>query len=155
MNVLCSCVYVCAFGRATTTFHPQAGTAIQELLEEFESWKRNPPLVLSNAQVINSNNNAQNLLEGDATDLDRIEDAIQRKIRTIVSSRQRLRGFPVNIAFTDIDEIVTKIKTLCVHESHHPAVQFVLAVRAVPLFNNLVSLWIFVGCLEVHNPSAT
>jgi hypothetical protein len=141
--------------RATTTFHPQAGTAIQELLEDFESWKRNPPLVLSNAQVINSNNYAQNLLEGDATDLDRIEDAIQRKIRTIVSSRQRLRGFPVNIAFTDVDEIVTKIKTLCVHESHHPAVQFVLAVRAVPLFNNLVSLWIFVGCLEVHNPSAT
>lgn len=145
-------MYIC---RATTTFHPQAGTAVQELLQEFEDWKRNPPRVMNQAVVNESynNNNNSNALLGDVTDLDRIEEAIQQRIRTLVSSRQRLRGFPMNVAFTDVDEIVTKVKTLCVHESHHPAVQFVLAVRAIPLYNNLVSLWVFVGCLEVHNPS--
>jgi hypothetical protein len=35
-----------------------------------------------------------------------------------------------------------------VHECKHPEVQFVLAVRAFPLVNNLVSLWIFLGTLE-------
>lgn len=118
-----------------------------------EQWKRNPPSVLNQATVASSSAGDRLLAQGDVTDLDRLETAIQTKIRTIVSSRQRLRGFPLNMAFTDVDEVVTKVKTLCVHESHHPAVQFVLAVKAIPLFNNLVSLWVFIGCLEVHNPS--
>jgi hypothetical protein len=34
------------------------------------------------------------------------------------------------------------------HESKGSDVQFVLAVRAFPLVNNVVSLWIFLGTLE-------
>ena len=34
------------------------------------------------------------------------------------------------------------------HEIRTPDVQYVLAVRAFPLVNNLVSLWIFLGSLE-------
>ncbi len=41
-----------------------------------------------------------------------------------------------------------KVRAMCLHETKHPSVQFVLAVKAFPLVNNLVSLWIFLGTLE-------
>ncbi len=41
-----------------------------------------------------------------------------------------------------------QVKTLCMHEAQHPEVQFVMAVRAFPLFNNILSVWIFIGTLE-------
>jgi hypothetical protein len=40
---------------------------------------------------------------------------------------------------------------MAIHEVKHPEVQFVLAVRAFPLFNNVVSLWIFLGTLETSH----
>ncbi len=64
------------------------------------------------------------------------------------------KGFPLNLPFTDVDEIVAKVKTLCIHEAKHPEVQFVLAVKAFPLFNNVVSLWIFLGTLESTLPGS-
>ena len=40
------------------------------------------------------------------------------------------------------------MKMLCVHEAKHPDVQFVVAVRAFPAVNNILSLWVFLGQLE-------
>lgn len=37
---------------------------------------------------------------------------------------------------------------MAIHEVKHPEVQFILAVRAFPLFNGLISLWVFLGTLE-------
>ena len=37
---------------------------------------------------------------------------------------------------------------MAIHETKHPEVQFVMAVRAFPVYNNIVSLWIFLGTLE-------
>jgi hypothetical protein len=37
---------------------------------------------------------------------------------------------------------------MCVHEAKHPEVQFVMAVRAFPMYNNILSLWVFLGTLE-------
>jgi hypothetical protein len=45
----------------------------------------------------------------------------------------------------------TQIKTMCIHEAKHPEVQFVMAVRAFPLYNNILSLWIFLGTLEPNS----
>lgn len=39
---------------------------------------------------------------------------------------------------------------MCIHETNHPEIQFVVAVRAFPLVNDLVSLWVFVGTLEAN-----
>jgi len=69
------------------------------------------------------------------------------KLRQMLKTRT-LRGFPINMPFTDEDEIVTKIKASCVHEIKHPDVQFVLSVRAFPMYNNIISLWVFLGTLE-------
>jgi len=41
-----------------------------------------------------------------------------------------------------------QIKTIGIHEAQHPEVQFVMAVRAFPLYNNILSLWVFLGTLE-------
>lgn len=39
---------------------------------------------------------------------------------------------------------------MAVHEAKHPEIQFILAVRAFPLVNGLVSLWVFLGSLETN-----
>ena len=44
--------------------------------------------------------------------------------------------------------VLLSIKASCVHEIKHPDVQFVLSVRAFPLYNNIISLWVFLGTLE-------
>lgn len=44
--------------------------------------------------------------------------------------------------------LLLQIKASCVHELKHPDVQFVLSVRAFPLYNNIISLWVFLGTLE-------
>jgi coiled-coil and C2 domain-containing protein 2A len=132
--------------RATTTFHPQASEALQEILMELEMWKRfgdeNRRLAV---QSVNNSNQSQ-----EGSGLDRIEQLIQQKMQSIVSNRQQLKGFPMHFPFTDVDEIIQKVKKFAVHENKHPNVQFVLSVRAIPLFNNIISLWIFVGALETH-----
>lgn len=45
----------------------------------------------------------------------------------------------------------SQIKMLCVHEAKHPDVQFVVAVRAFPAVNNILSLWVFLGQLETKS----
>ena len=45
----------------------------------------------------------------------------------------------------------TQMKMLCVHKAQHQDVQFVVAVRAFPAVNNIISLWIFLGLLETKS----
>ena len=75
------------------------------------------------------------------------QEIIQKRLKSILKTR-KLHGFPLNIPYSDTEAIVNKIKSLKIHENMHPDVQFVLAVRAFPLVNGIVSLWIFVGTLE-------
>jgi hypothetical protein len=76
-----------------------------------------------------------------------IEGQATRRLSSVLRSHT-LRGFPLNMAFTDVETIVQSVKSLCVHESNHPDAQFVLAVRAFPLVNGLISLWVYIGTLE-------
>ena len=130
------CLCVC---RSATTFHPDSCAAITEILPKLEYWKRT-----SKVDNTNSNDNINNE-QMDAMDF--IQSEIKGRLRTVLRSRI-LRGFPLNIAFTDVDDVMKEVKSLCIHESNHPEAQFVLGVRAFPLVNNLVSLWVFVGTLE-------
>jgi hypothetical protein len=56
------------------------------------------------------------------------------------------------ICFADVLDLCVcvspQVKTMCVHEARHPEVQFVMAVRAFPLYNNILSMWVFLGTLE-------
>lgn len=136
-----------------------------ELLPQLEEWKRQGEYLPERARVTRGSN--RNLLSTPPNG--RVEvntanpnqasasiDALQQEIKKRLSSALRtrtMRGFPLNVPFTDVDEILTKVKTVAIHENNHPEVQFILAVKAIPLFNNTLSLWIFVGTLETINPS--
>ncbi|CAM9315544.1 unnamed protein product [Ectocarpus fasciculatus] len=83
--------------------------------------------------------------------LNSVQEEIKGKLKNVLRKKS-FHGYPINIAFTDVNMVVEKVKSMCVHESRHPNVQFVLAVKvAFPLVNNLVSLWIFLGTLEENS----
>ena len=86
--------------------------------------------------------NMGNINAVDDTDVDLLLEEAERRMAPILRTRS-FHGCPINFSFTDVDDILNKIKALCVHETNHPEVQFVLAVKAFPLFNNTVSLWVF------------
>ena len=132
--------------RSVTSFHPDACDVMTDSLQDMEDWKihggggRGGGGSGSNSNInVNSNsvNDALSVIESQAT----------RRLASVLRSHT-LRGFPLNLAFTDVDSVVQSVKELCVHESNHPDVQFVLAVRAFPLVNGLISLWVYLGTLE-------
>jgi hypothetical protein len=53
------------------------------------------------------NNNAHSQESG----LDHIEQEIRRKLSMVLRNRD-LRGFPLNLPFTDVDEVVTKVSCI-------------------------------------------
>ena len=46
---------------------------------------------------------------GSLSGLDRFESELQKQLLTVLRTRV-LRGFPLNLSFTDVDEIVTKVR---------------------------------------------
>lgn len=152
--------------RSATIFHPDACAAVTEILSRLEQWKRTGEATLLDQIDISSSTNPMNASftnqrrDGDDQPIDEpsalegamdiIQYEIQSKLRSVLRTRV-LRGFPLNMPFTDIDTIITEIKSLCIHENKHPEAQFVLGVRAFPIVNNIVSIWIFLGTLESIN----
>jgi len=113
--------------RSTTTFHPDACLVMQDLLPKLEKYK-----MRGNSPEI---------------DIEKLMADAERKMAPVLRTRA-FRGCPINLPFTDVDEVLNYVKALSVHESLHPEVQFVLAVKVMPIVNEIVSLWIFVGTLE-------
>lgn len=131
----------------TTTFHPEASNVLGDALIELEEWKRMGDIIRS----IQANRSSDQIHKDDdpkiISEIDEINSEIRRRLKKILGTKL-LRGFPINIPFTDIDDILKKVKTFSIHENKHPNIQFVLSVRVLPLFNNIVSVWIFFGSLE-------
>jgi len=132
--------------RSTTTFHPDASSIVQEMLSRLETWKRSSD-VESESSTGRRGRQDPNDASVKASNLDEFQQSIRDKMKTILRTRT-LSGYPLNYCFTDIEDILEKIKTLCIHEANHPEVQFVMGVRAFPACNNILSLWIFIGTLE-------
>ena len=82
--------------------------------------------------------------------IEHVQAIIRNRSKALLKTRT-LKGHPLNIPFSDIDSVIQQIKGVGIHEIKAPDVQFVLAVRAFPLVNNVISLWVFVGSLEVHH----
>ena len=130
--------------RSVTSFHPDACDVMTDSLQEMEDWKlgggrdnQGQGRGFVQGGGVGNVNDALAAIEGQAT----------RRLSSVLRSHT-LRGFPLNMAFTDVETIVQSVKSLCVHESNHPDAQFVLAVRAFPLVNGLISLWVYIGTLE-------
>jgi hypothetical protein len=121
--------------RSTTTFHPDGCSIASEMLPALETWRKT--------------GHASYQTTADEPDLELLMEEAERKMAPILRTRT-FHGCPVNYSFTDVDDILNKVKALGVHETRHPEVQFVVAAKAFPLFNDTVSLWIFLGVLEAN-----
>jgi hypothetical protein len=124
--------------RSATTFHPDACAVVTETLARLEEWKR---------YGLAGDQDTQTTAVSGVEAISVFEQEIQAKLRTVLRSRV-LHGFPINLPYTDTESILAEIKSYCIHEIKHPEVQFVLGVRAIPIVNNIVSLWIYIGTLE-------
>jgi hypothetical protein len=121
--------------RSTTTFHPDGCSIAADMLPALEAWRKTGQ---ANYQA-----------SADEPDLELLMEEAERKMAPILRTRT-FHGCPVNYSFTDVDDVLNKVKALGVHETRHPEVQFVVAAKAFPLFNDTVSLWIFLGVLEAN-----
>ena len=99
--------------------------------------------------------------------VEQLKEQAREALKTMLRTRSML-GCPVNLPFTDTDEILYRVsccnslffnyrsylylqvKAMAIHEVKHPEVQFILSVRAFPLFNGMLSLWVFLGTLEAN-----
>ena len=146
-----------------TTIHPQASQVVKELLSAMDNFMLNKDSILSNmtssaSSLGRTNSGTRERSNSDRDDRGRSRVAdklIINKFQQLANERMQdilirreLNGFPINVPFTDVDEIVSIVTSLSVHEASSPDVQFVFAVRAFPYCNSLVSLWIFIGTLE-------
>jgi coiled-coil and C2 domain-containing protein 2A len=106
--------------RGPTGFKQDAGSRLRALLESMEHAK-NGEQTLSHVEHLN-----------------RLEQATRGR---------DLYGLPQNFAFTDVNEIVSKIKATEVHSCKHPDVEFALAVRVFPYHSNVLSVWVYFAAL--------
>jgi coiled-coil and C2 domain-containing protein 2A len=130
--------------RSTTTFHPDGCSILRDLLPKLEDWKKSGYIStpLNRKPVRGADKK-----DAEETELDKVISEVENRMTPILRTRA-FHGFPLNMPFTDIEDVVNQVKALSIHESQHPEVQFVLAVRAFPLVNDAVSLWVFIGTLE-------
>lgn len=132
--------------RSTTTFHPDASAIVQDMLPRLETWKRASD-VEADANLNRRGRQDIDDAAAKATTLDEFQQAIRDKMNKVLRTRT-LSGYPLNYSFKDVEDILEKIKTLSIHEANHAEVQFVMGVRAFPAYNNVLSVWIFIGTLE-------
>ena len=64
-----------------------------------------------------------------------------------ILSSFKLSGFPLHMAFTDINPVINTVHSTGVHLTEDPNVEFALAVHIHPYANNVLSLWVYVGTL--------
>mgnify|MGYP006089456115 FL=1 len=69
----------------------------------------------------------------------------------MVTRGREMQGLPLHFAFTDINEIVAKIKATGVHDCKHPEVEFALAVRVFAYPNNVMSVGVYFSALTPRN----
>ena len=62
---------------------------------------------------------------------------------TTLSATKHLHGVPINVPFTDLNELSMTLKSTHVHENEDENVRFALAVRVFAYPNRIFSVWVF------------
>jgi hypothetical protein len=60
-----------------------------------------------------------------------------------IASRFRVHGFPLHTTFTDLEAVVSLVRSAGLHAIEEEAVQYVLAVAVVPYPNAIFSVWVY------------
>lgn len=117
--------------RSRTVFNLEASQSFCNLLEDLDNY------------MLSSNYKGHHAEQG----IELIQDKALERISNSLRSRQ-IFGTTLNLPYTDIEALMIKVKSLGIHQSDHPDVQFVSSVRVIPYVNSVLSVWIFVGTLE-------
>ena len=64
-----------------------------------------------------------------------------------IQSLHQIRGFPLNLPFTDIDSVVEAVYNTDVHSNEDVSAEFALAVYCHSFVNNVCSIWVYVASL--------
>ena len=93
--------------RSTTTFHPDGCSILRDLLPQLEDWKKSgyisTPL---NRKPVRSADKK----DADDTELDKVISEVESRMAPILRTRA-FHGFPLNMPFTDIDDVVNQVRT--------------------------------------------
>jgi len=134
--------------RNITQFHGDASSAIADLLPRLEKWKTSGALRPTRGGARGEDGAGAAADKSAVEEMEELMAEAKDKLKTVLKTRS-LRGCPFNIPFTDVEDVLVRVKSLCLHETNHPDFQYVLAVKAFPAVNEMVSLWIFLGVVEV------
>jgi coiled-coil and C2 domain-containing protein 2A len=50
---------------------------------------------------------------------------------------------PLNMCFTEIGDVIQRVKATGIHETQNPDAQFALAVSIFPYPNHVLSVWVY------------
>lgn len=94
--------------RAATTFHPEISNVVQDLLPKLEEWKRSGQLEGSNNNNNVTRGSGASITGSGAEALELLEKELESRMKTVLRTRV-FRGCPLNLAFTDVDEVLSKV----------------------------------------------
>jgi hypothetical protein len=117
--------------RSRTVFNLEASQSMYSMLEDMDNYMLTSSYKGHHAELA----------------IQMIQDKALERIASSLRSRQ-IYGVTLNLPYTDVEALVSKVKSLSIHQSDHPDVQFVSSVRVIPYVNSVLSVWIFVGTME-------
>ena len=73
------------------------------------------------------------------------------KIENKIENHLKMTGFPLNMAYTDVNSITEAVYATGVHLVEDKKVEFALAVYVHPYPCNILSVWVYIASLTRHN----
>ena len=117
-----------------------------ELKASIRSWRRRPTSI--RVDIGNRLSGILDILEQSRLEGKRVLPCdYSVKLDTIIRGKS-LFGFPLHFSSLDVSTIVQKVRETSVEKSKHPDVEFALATRVIPYYNNIFSVWVFVCSLS-------
>ena len=64
-----------------------------------------------------------------------------------ISKNRNVFGFPLHFPFTNVEDVLDRIKATEIHQNRNPNVEFSIAVRVFAYPGGVMSVWVFVASL--------
>jgi hypothetical protein len=74
------------------------------------------------------------------------EDEHNRELSKVVLSYD-MHGLTINMPYTDIDEIISRVHNTNIHVNDSQRAEFALAVHVVAYTNRVCSIWLYIASL--------
>jgi coiled-coil and C2 domain-containing protein 2A len=85
--------------------------------------------------------------EPDKMGLQKVTDEEHERELLKLRVSYNLHGFPFNMPYTDVQQIVDTVFQTNIHKTEDPKAEFAIATLVVPYANKILSVWIYVAVL--------